>query len=191
MGDFYRKYNNFYWRIIDYLSYKIEKIGQFYEKNIGNQYIKESQFFDISKSKKILHIGCGSYPLTAIILAKKFNKKVSAIDRNPKAVEKAKKIVKKKNLQDKINVFCADGKNYQINGYDTVIISGCTIPFEKIMLNVFKTTEPGSRIISRVSSDEKQKINDMIHCFENISVLNHIVNCSFPFKWDSYMFHKK
>ena len=54
---------------IDILACYIGVLANLYEKTIGNEYKRERDKFTLSKAKKILHIGCWSYPITAMVLA--------------------------------------------------------------------------------------------------------------------------
>ena len=53
----------------------------------------------LTKNDKILHIGCGAYPLTAITIAEQIGAKIVGIDKKFKNVRRAEIIVNKKNLQ--------------------------------------------------------------------------------------------
>lgn len=98
-----RKTSNVFWNSVDYLSCKIDKLAELYELSISMEYERESKMFNIKKGNYILHIGCGAYPITALTLTKNNSIKVTAIDRSRKAVERAKNIVHKKNLDKKNN----------------------------------------------------------------------------------------
>ena len=50
----------------------------------------------------------------------------------------AKEIIKKKELENKISVQQADGTIYPIDGFDTIIVSGCSTPKIPIYRNVIK-----------------------------------------------------
>ena len=89
---------NLFWLIIDTLSYRNNKIAQIYNHSIGKEYFAEYAKLGISKENRILHIGCGPYPLTEISLAQQFGAKVVGIDKNPKTIKMAKDIIKNKSL---------------------------------------------------------------------------------------------
>ena len=109
MGDLDIKYNytfierfhiiriNLFWKIIDWLACKIEYLAKIYDKTVGNEYRRESKTFDLPNTKRILHIGCGSYPITAMVLAEMNNVNVVTIDNDIKAINRAKRVIKRKN----------------------------------------------------------------------------------------------
>ena len=128
-----RKTANYYWNIIDNLAYKMDKIAELYENKISKEYEKEYKKFSIQKDSNILHIGCGAYPITAMTLTRMNGAKIVGIDKNPKSVKIARKLILKKNLQDKVTIEQGNGDNYPVDSFDTIIISGCSYPREKIL----------------------------------------------------------
>ena len=102
--QFHINKTNLFWKTIDWLAYKINYAAKIYDRTVGNEYRNERKKFDLTKSKKILHIGCGSYPITAMVLAEIDGAKVVTIDNNVRAVKRAKEVIKRKNLNGKIKV---------------------------------------------------------------------------------------
>ena len=82
----------------------------FYDEMIKNEII----LADISKSKKVLHIGCGPIPATSILLVKKSGVHVTGIDKNPRSVNQARLCVIKTGISDKIQIENKDAKNFSI-----------------------------------------------------------------------------
>ncbi|MFW6120908.1 MAG: nicotianamine synthase family protein [Petrotogales bacterium] len=128
---------------------KNRKIAEIYEKGIGTEYEKEFKTFGISEHNKVLHIGCGAYPLTEITLVNVTGTKVVGVDKNPKAVNLANEIIRKKNLDEKIAIYTGNGLNYPVDKFDVIIVSSCSIPKEEILENVFKRVKKNSAIIVR------------------------------------------
>ena len=84
---------NIFWNVVDRLSNKSNFIEGFYHKTVGREYRNEIDSFELTKSKKILHIGCGTYPITALILSELNGVKIVTIDHDAKSVETAQKII--------------------------------------------------------------------------------------------------
>jgi precorrin-6B methylase 2 len=182
----------YFWHLIDFLSFFFNRIGSIYENIIGNEYKKEITKFELSNSKKILHIGCGAYPITALILAKITSAKIVSIDKDPIVVKLAQKVVNKKNLQNKINIHLGDGQKYPIKNYDTIIVSSCSSPKNKILDNIFKNANPNTKIIVREIEKNLDNISNVINSNNNINYINKIKNNSIPnFKWYSFYLIKK
>lgn len=186
---------NYFWKFVEILSCKMEKIAKIYEKSIGEKYEKESKEFDILSAKSILHIGCGAYPITAMTLAKISNAKIVGIDKNPRSVKLAKDIVKEKNLQTKITIEQGDGTNYPLREFDTIIISGCSYPKKQILENVFENAKSQSKIVFRASIHSTKSILNCINLHKDIIIVKRIENYPLFFRrafgWRSFYLIKK
>jgi precorrin-6B methylase 2 len=149
--DIYGKILNYFWQHIDILYFKIDRLANIYELSAGEKYEQEFKIFGISNGKKILHIGCGQYPVTAITLARLYDAKIVAIDRDLKAIEFAKEVIRKKKLEEKISIEHGDGLNYPIEKFDVIILGGLIFPKKQILEHVLNTVKPDAKIIFRTS----------------------------------------
>jgi cyclopropane fatty-acyl-phospholipid synthase-like methyltransferase len=171
---------NLFWIIIDKMAYRMKDFAKLYEKTVGNEYRKEREKFDLSKAKKILHIGCGSYPLTAIILAEMDNVNIVTIDNSPRAVKLANKVISKKKLNGKIKAEQGDGTIFPLDEFDTIIISGCSVPKIKVLEHAFKDSKPKSRIIIRDAILDMESIINNSNPHQNIKIVEKMENHIFP-----------
>jgi len=186
------KKSDYFWKFIDFFACKIARFGNLYEKSISNEYEAESKKFDIRKSKNIIHIGCGAYPISAITLAKMNGGRVVAIDRNIKAVEYASKIIKKRNLEEIITVKKGDGRFFPIEKFDTIIVSSCSVPKVEVLENIFSNAKNNCKIIVREQYAVCKAVESMIEKYENIDLVERKSNSSFPnYRWESYHLIKK
>ena len=187
------KNTNFFWIVVDNLSYKLEKLGNLYEKTISKSYVKETEIFDISGSKNILHIGCGAYPITTITLAKFNGGNIVGIDKNPKAVEKADEIIRKKGFSNRVKIEKGDGESYPVDKFDAIIVSSCSIPKSKILENLFNSAKKDCKIIVRERFGPSKLVSSYINNYAcSINFVNRIHNYAFPtFRWDSFYLLKK
>jgi len=184
------KTGSIFWHIIDRLSSRSKLIANIYEETVGKEYKKERKTFDFSKSKKILHIGGGAYPITAFNLSNLNNVEIVTIDHNKKSIEIAKKMIKEKNLGHKISAKVGNGTNYPLNGFDTIIISGCSFPKIQVINYVLKNAEPNTRIIIREGICKNQII-DNLGSMDDIKIENKIFCRAFPTSaWNSVMVQK-
>ncbi len=182
---------NYFWKAIDYIACKIKRFAVLYENTLSKEYEKEGKLFNISDSKNILHIGCGSYPITAITLAKYNGGKVVAIDIDPRAIKLAAKVINSKKLQDKISIDQGDGRSYPIEKFDTIIISSCSIPKIEILNHIFKTAKINSKIIVREIYGASKAVEDCINLHKNIEIKKRIGNNPFPTsRWESFFLVK-
>jgi precorrin-6B methylase 2 len=189
------KITNFFWDIIDVLAHENRKIAELYEKIIGEEYKKEFVSFGISKGNKVLHIGCGAYPLTEIELAKLFNVKVVGIDKNPLAVKLANEVIQKERLGKKIKIEHGDGVNHPVNKFDVIIISSCSSPKLKILEHIFKIAKKQSVIIVREIDAAVERVLEYINSRNDVTQVKKIHHTPFPFLhpigWNSIYLKKK
>jgi precorrin-6B methylase 2 len=183
---------NLFWHLVDRLSSISSFIAELYEKTVGNEYRKEREEFNLSKSKKILHIGCGTYPITALILAELNGLKIVTIDRNEKRVKIARKVLEKKNMNGKISAEVGDGINYPLNGFDTIIVSGCSIPKIQVINHILQNSDKKSKIIIRESYYKDKLIKDIIKNFNDVKIIKKINNHAFRTSiWESFYIIKR
>jgi protein-L-isoaspartate O-methyltransferase len=140
---------------------------------------------NISKTDKILHIGCGAIPYTSIILSREYDVEVIGIDNQIKTITQAKKFLKKVNLSNKIHIEIGDGETYDTSNFDIIIMSYGIGNIEKVLRNVFENLKSNSRIIMRWPITEK---NDYVYKI----ILNYsIKNKRLLLTQDSFLIMKK
>lgn len=76
----------------------------------------------VKEGNNVLHVGCGSLPYTSVALAN-HGVRVVAIDSDAKAVLRAKKMVSRLNLSDKIKILHQNGLAITDSKYDAVWLS--------------------------------------------------------------------
>ncbi len=124
-------------------------LGRVYTKFFEKMTLDEFQMVKIGEKEKILHIGCGAVPNTLLILATYFNASFVGIDKDKKAVKKAREMVKKYGLEKKIKIEKGEAISYPISTFDVIIISLGVEPREKVFERIRKEMKNGTRIIAR------------------------------------------
>ena len=115
-----------------------------------------------------------------------------AIDNNLSAVKKAKKIIDKKNLKEKVIIKKGDGIDFSVKKFDTIIVSGCSLPKTKILKNIFENAKKNARIIVREQGEISKIILNFAKRYEDIEIIKKIDNNPFPTSpWESYYYLKK
>jgi len=193
VNDIFRiKYANYFWYFVDKFSCKLVRLAKLYEKKIFKVYKREGEEFGIKNVKNILHVGCGTYPISALTLAELNGGNIVGIDSNPKVIKPAIEIIKKKNLEDRIKIKYGNGTNYPLDNFDMIVVSGCAVPKIKVVKHVFKTAKPGTKIIVRELYSSKKVFDEMINTYKNIKILKRIDNKPFiTSKWESFYLEKK
>jgi len=189
-----RGFSNYFWIIVDILSSKNQRISNYYETLIGKEYANECKSFNLSKGKKILHIGCGSYPLTEITIAKLFDVNIVGIDKNLKAVKRANEVILQKRLKNKIKIEQGNGSNFPVKKFDMIIVSSCAVPKKDILNHILKTAKQECFIIVRDLDIETDEILTCIKNQKNITIvkrIHHPVPSIFPIGWEAFHLIKK
>lgn len=191
-----KKLMNTFWSFIDTLSYKSEKIANtYYNKSIGIEYRKEYSIFGINNNKRILHIGCGAFPLTELTLAEETGANIVGIDKNEKVIPFAQDIVTKRKLQNKIKIDYGNGVNYPVNGFDMIIISSCATPMIEIVDHIVNDSKKNAIIIVRELDLAIRPLLEYIRSNSNISILKKVDHYPFPIVyplgWQAFYLVKK
>jgi len=116
----------------------------FYRKMVENE-LREAE---LNHGDKILHIGCGSLPLTAIFLASN-NYEVKGIDIEKEAVVKGKKLIKKFGYEKDVELKVAEGLNQDYFQYDVIWISLNVFPKQKIVKKIMEEIPDGGKVVFR------------------------------------------
>lgn len=103
---------------------------------------------DLKTGSKITHIGSGPYPYTAIFLAR-HGFTVEGWDCDYYAVEKARLLVAKFKLDQKINIKLCDGSGICNPDCDAIWVSLNVCPKEKVLSQALQSLEPGGLLVYR------------------------------------------
>jgi precorrin-6B methylase 2 len=192
---FIKKTANCFWEVADTWSYKNDAITRIYNKTIGKEYQKEYEDCGISSHSNILHIGCGSYPLTEIVLANCTKGQIVGIDKNNKAVQRGQQVIKKNKLDKRIILKHGDGLDFPVEEFDMVIVSSCSQPKEKILQHLFQKVRPKGTIIVREVDIATKDILNYIAAHPDIELKQQIRHNPFPFfepiGWTTFCLTKK
>jgi precorrin-6B methylase 2 len=123
----------------------------------------EIKLANITEKDKILHIGCGPFPATSIVLAKKTRAKITGIDINKKSVNQAIYFVSKYSLSNQIEIKHADANHFSVENFDLILISQGIKPHEEILKYISQKIKQNTRVIYRTICNMNGNIcqNDM------------------------------
>ena len=192
---FNRITSNVFWKIMDNLAYRNEKIDEIYEHVIGIEYAKEYKEFHLSNHKKLLHVGCGAYPLSEIILAQATHLEIVGIDKDKATVQHAQNLIRKKHLQHRVTITYGDGVDYPLDGFDVIIVSSCSVPKIEVLKTIFSRAPQGTIIIVRELGSALSTITDLIHQNQHLDIVNRIHHVRLSYfgliVWNSLYIKKK
>lgn len=154
--------------------------------------MEENEKFDLSNTKRILHIGCGSYPITAMKLAEMGYGNIITIDEDLKALKRANKVIDAKNLNGIIQAKYGSGASYPLEEFDTIIVSGCSVPKEQVLEHIFKNSKPETKIIVRKTKFDVDSLINRLNLPKDLSIIDTKENYLLPILyWDSLLIIKK
>ena len=134
----------------------------------------EIDMAEIKSNDKVLSIGCGAVPFTAVYIAKLTGTKVVAIDSDKNAINKAKKFVSDNKVDHLIDVKHINGANVKARDFTVAFVALQARPKEQIILNLLKTTN-NIKIVARRPLKKLSNEYDMLpgsYNYENICFHN-------------------
>lgn len=112
---------------------------------------KEIDLASISDLDRVLFIGSGPFPISAILMAEKTGVQIDCIDSDPDAVEKSRHVLEKTGLEEQVKVFLDDGISGNTINYPVIIIALLAQPKERILGNIWRHAPQDARVICRTS----------------------------------------
>jgi len=143
----------------------------FYNEMVKN----EIALAEISRKDKILHVGCGPIPVTAILVSEKTSAKVTGIDRNRFSVKQAQRLLLELKLSDKVRVEYAEALQYPLGSFDLVIVSQGIKPYNETLEYISQYMRNDARVIFRTSSSARGELVDKDLFLKNIFTVRKIV----------------
>lgn len=126
-----------------------EKLVYIYDKYYKDIVKKEIDLAKIRSTDKVLVIGGGAVPCTAINIANKTKARIDVIDIDEKAVKNSRKLIEKLGLEDRIRIYLKDGKTIDAENYDVIHIALQVTPKEEIVKNLWSKCNEGTRMLIR------------------------------------------
>ncbi|MDF0589766.1 nicotianamine synthase family protein [Candidatus Methanocrinis natronophilus] len=125
----------------------------------GDVVDKELALADLRVGSSILHVGCGSLPFTALLLAKK-GFIVTAVDNDPVAVDAAQRFVDYYETDADITIQIAEGASLDASSYDAVWVSLNVAPKEMVLFSLLDSMRSGAKLIYR-NPQEKRMLGSL------------------------------
>jgi len=102
---------------------------------------KDGLIADVKSTTKIVILGSGYLPGTALLFNKIFKAECTCLDNDIDAVNTSRKLIKKLSLDQAITVQFGDAVNYPLAGYDLIILTGACFPKKDILNHIQKVAE--------------------------------------------------
>lgn len=154
-----KKFTDYSFYIIEKIIFNFNIFIPFYFKFYEEMVNEEIKMANISSNDKILHIGCGSIPITSIIIAEKTRAKITALDIDYNSAQKAKQLVKKNTRLINIDIKKADGAEYPTSEFDIILVSDGVKKLYDILYNIGASTSKNVKVIFRKTISNNKNFN--------------------------------
>ncbi len=124
-------------------------LAALYSRHYNDVVSREIELAGITSTDRVLNIGCGGIPFTAIIINRLTGARVYAVDRDNEAVEVAKRCIKSCGLENGVTAACIDGTAKIPFDYDVALVALQAEPKKAIFENLISQGSPGARLIFR------------------------------------------
>lgn len=141
---------------------------------------REIKLANINSSNRLLFIGGGYMPVSAVLYQRLSKAKITVIDNDPLAISSAIKLIDIMKLQEQIDIVLCDGLDSLSFDFDVVIIAMQVNPLQEVFNTLYNAIEKGVKIVVRrpkaslqkgyLSNELELESNDYINqcCFSNI-----------------------
>jgi len=128
-------------------------LSELYSRPYRDVVRREIELARLTKRDRVLNVGCGSIPFTAIHVARMSGADVVAIDRDREAVKLARQCIRRMNLQDKIKIYLADAVEKIPEDFDAAVVALQAEPKEAIMTNLCSCASRKARLVFRLPTE--------------------------------------
>lgn len=136
---------------------------------------KEIKLADINANNKILFIGSGPIPATPLILVKKTDAYIVAIDKNPVSVKQAKCLIKKLKQENNIKIELGVASGYPLESFDLIIVAQGLQPYKESLDYIAKSIKSDTKVIFRTSSTTDGNLTEKDYFLKDIFSLKKII----------------
>lgn len=112
---------------------------------------REVELLDGVKPNRLLFIGSGPMPITALCLQHRLGTQIDCLERNVEAVYESKEALRLMGCENRINIFQGYGESIDVSEYDAVLIALLAKPKYDILKNIRETAPDHVKIICRTS----------------------------------------
>ncbi len=109
---------------------------------------QEARLAGIQPGDKVMHVGCGALPFTAVELARR-GCHVVAVDHDPRALERARQSIRGTEFSKNIDFKLEEGHRIDFSGFDAVWISLHVFPKQPVVKTALRMMPLGSRLVYR------------------------------------------
>lgn len=116
---------------------------------------REVSLLDGYVPKRVLFIGSGPMPITALCLQHRLDVNIDCLERSPEAIEHSNVVLNKLGFTNHIRVLQGFGEQIDASEYDVILIALLAKPKRTILENLLHTAPAHVRIICRTSEGSR------------------------------------
>ncbi len=124
---------------------------------------REIALAEIESRDRVLNIGCGAAPFTALLLARHTGARITCLDRDPQAVAQAGRLVRRLGLQGSVDIQLGDAA-HSAPPFDVAVVALQTIPKLGVLHRLAAGKPPGARLVVRESAEWCRDMYDRLPC---------------------------
>ncbi|NLL22701.1 MAG: hypothetical protein GX260_02835 [Tissierellia bacterium] len=143
----------FFTRLLEKVICSSKKLVTLYGKYYNKIVEREACLADLDESHKVLCVGGGSVPWTAMLFALLTGAEIDVVDIDHQAVYNGQKVVKMFDLQNKVRVMRSNGLWIDAVTYDAVHIALQVSPKAEVLDHLNSCCRPGTKIIMRMPKE--------------------------------------
>ncbi len=136
-------------KLIERLGSRVYLLGSLWEKTHERLVTAEIKGASLTAKDRILHIGCGSIPYTATIVARKVGARITAVDNDSMVVRNASNYLLNRGFGDLVKIEEGNGLDYPVSDFDVIIVSLGVMPRDLVLGQLHLQSKNGTRIICR------------------------------------------
>ncbi len=118
---------------------------------------KEVLLSSAKRTDKILCVGGGYFPCTAILFHKLTGATVTVIDNDKDAIEKSTDLIEKMGLQNKVLVKYTDGVDVSAEDFDVIHIAMQISPKETVFKHIHSTMRKDAKVLVRTPKEHLER----------------------------------
>ncbi len=134
---------------LEFFSASFPTLGRLYHRVFYQKLVeKEMKIAGVKPGMRVLQVGCGPYPFSAIMLAEK-GCIVEAIDNNPEAIKKAEIVIKRLGLEKKVSLKLKEGETLGFSEFDRTFLALHVEPKDRVLCKAINEMKPECKIVFR------------------------------------------
>jgi len=113
----------------------------------------------ITRNARVLFIGCGAFPLSALALAEQIGCRVTALDSDPEAVLLARGVIEARGLADRVDVRLGHGEKTGAAGYSHVLVASLVGRKRALLARLAASSAAGTVLLVRFGNGLRRLFN--------------------------------